>query len=644
MTGLVTVEDYNSALLNYDDILELVVDGSKFPEGETHFMYDFLEVEIDGTTIKLTNHSSFKYIGYRGDVTGSVNVFTGKFSFNNISDPSSFYATILLDSTAPPYQTIVKFENFQKVIWGGFANQPKKLVLKEDSSLNISAVFYIDNVVQSQQMEKVQIGDEYYYSVLIPVGTLTNPVVWIRTTSDFAYKGAVRPFEFKNPNFVNITGNLYVGKKSNTLTIQPFMAGTDENPITCKVRYLNKEQTFTLEGSQTIKVDLREYTKTTPLTLTVELSEGPYTNKETLTYEVPVTYQTVNTQTQLLNELTNNEGTQILRLGANITLPYNSRIPILHDAIIIGNNKTLKLNHSSLVIQEGKTLKIQDTTIYNGDNAIIQKDNTLLEMDGCTFKDCTSRQGEGLGSCVYCDIDLDSLTVPNDFTTNINNTTFKDCHGAILHGGKLTVTNSTYKLETSNTMNTHSPYFLYQTDGEATLTGNVFDVDILENVYDCEPLLSAGAVTRYDTNTELITVIQSCRAYLADSDTEATINNISDTQGVIEDIHFCEAEKSANLGQCLFMLGEDANINGQDKITLTNPSNLNFLNTNVSHIFMKYYYPEVEACVYISPIVGFETKALCYALSGLDWIYKVNAQITRASWQTENVNNPLREA
>ena len=139
-------------------------------------------------------------------------------------------------------------------------------------------------------------------------------------------------------------------------------------------------------------------------------------------------------------------------------------------------------------------------------------------------------------------------------------------------------------------------------------------------------------------------MIQSCRAYLAESDTEATIQDLFDTQGLIEDIHFCEAQKSANLGQCLFMLGEDANINGQDHTILTNPSNLNFLNNNVSHIFMKYYYPEVEACVYISPIVGFETKALCYALSGLDWIYKVNAQITRASWQTENVNNPLREA
>lgn len=646
MSGLITVEDYNSALLNYDNIFELVVDGSKFPTDSDHFMYDFLEITYseENNQLTLINKSNWNYRGVQTNHSkGYAPAVPRMIYLYGITDVHSVYAKIYFYSEAQN-NPIGLFTDCEGVVVNGFINQPKQWIIKSEvGSTATSLVFSFDRVpgiITPTAREKK--GDYWYYYYNIPNYSLTNPIVNFRVNNVIKFEFINK--EFKNPNFVNITGNLYSAKKDNELTIEPFMTGTEEKPITCKISYLDKTETITLESSNTIKLDLRDYTSTQPLKLTIELSEGPYTNRETLTYEVPVNIQTVNSWSSLYNELTNNEGTQIIRLGANLTAPYNTRIPILHDTIIIGNNKTLNLNHSSLVLQEGKTLKIQNLTLSDGDNAIIQKDNTTLELDGCTFQYCTSRQAEGLGSCVYCDIDLDSLTIPNDFTTNINNCTFRESYGAILHGGQLNITNSSYGLTSSNRINTHSPYFLYQTDGEATLTGNSFDVDILENVYDCEPLLSSGTVTRYSTNAELITAIQSCRAYLAESDTEATIQDLFDTQGLIEDIHFCEATKNANQGQCLFALGENALINGQTHNSLTNPNNCNLLLNNASHIFMKYYYPEIEACVYISPLTGYETKALCYALSGLDWIYKVNAQITRASWNTENVNNPLREA
>ena len=645
MSGLITVEDYNSALLNYDDIVEVVVDGSKFPEGETHFMYDFLEIELDSeeNTVKITNkiHSYLKIVAMspQADSGPASNEWLG---WNNVADFSDFNVRLVLDNNLIPSVFIITNDgSVESINCKGFIGVTNTLIFK--SAINTLSMKYGKGNTWSgtKYSDEKQTFTEYnlfYFNILLNLDTARCVFYKNHITSEYDYHSIDL---FKNPNFVNITGNLYSAKKDNTLTIEPFMAGTEENPITCKVRYLDKEQTFTLEGSQTIKVDLREYTKTTPLTLTVELSEGPYTNKETLTYEVPVGIQTVNSWSALYQELTNNEGTQIIRLGANLTAPYNDKIPIMHDTIIYGNNKSLNLNHSSFIIQEGKTLKIYDTSIKDADTCFIQKDNSILEAHNCSFINNTSRNNEGLGSCVYCDIDLDSLTVTNDFTTIIDNCTFKDCHGAILHGGELTVTNTTYTLTDSSRMNTHSPYFLYQTDGEVTLTGNTFDVDIIENVYTCETLLSSGSVTRYDTNAELINTIKTCRKYLSESDDEAVINDITDIPGVIEDIHYCEAQENANLAQCLFVLGETATINDKSANELQNPNNINLTHNN-SHIFMKYYYPEIGACVYISPMSGYETKNLCYNISGTDWIYKYNTQITRADAGAENTDNPLR--
>ena len=167
---------------------------------------------------------------------------------------------------------------------------------------------------------------------------------------------------------------------------------------------------------------------------------------------------------------------------------------------------------------------------------------------------------------------------------------FNDCHGALFHGGELVVTNSHYTLNDSSLMNPNAPYFLYQTDGTASITGSVFDVDL------------------------------------------------------VDDDYFCTNEINASLGQCLFVLGEEAMINNQISSDLSNPNNCNFTENNQSHVFMKYYYPLIETCVFISPSPQFELKSLCYALTDTDYIYKQNVQITRAAWGTENTSNPLRRS
>lgn len=655
MSGLITVEDYNSTLLNYTGLFWYEIDCNKLWEiglQSDEFYYDWIRVVKNGNNFKLygihgfplwtggmrtygLNSSGGSYnppyitLGVYGDREdkGKCYLEMGLNHFDSGEVTGHFYSMegFLLNNNL-----FVKTpKTFQIEVPWALRYYPFKLHLKrlddtiieltnptiEDGSRGRRLTFEYDG------SELIQNTIKLIYNVGYPLDSICH----------FSIN------QFKSPNFLNITGNLYIGKSNNKLTIEPFISG-----VKCKLSYLDKEETILLGDTQQVNIDLSQKTDLKDITLKVELAEGPNSNKETLTYNLPVNYQTVNNMATFRNELSNINGGGILRLGSHFTANYDEPIPINHDVIIYGNNKNINLTHGRFIIKEGINVRIQDTNFLNGDTTFLQKDNSTLQLNNCSFTHCTANNNEGLGSVVCCDIDLESLTLPNDFTTVINDCSFTNCPGAIFHGGELTVNNSNYYLNDSSIMNVHAPYFLYQTDGSANITGSVFDVDMLENVYTCETFITSGNVTRYGTNAELIEVISACRGCLAPSNDEATINDITETNGLLEDIHFCEAEQNANLSQCLFLLGEDAMINNQISQDLQNPNNLNFTNNNRSHIFMKYYYPDIEGCVYISPETGFETKALCYGLSSTDYIYTHNVKITRTNWGTENIDNPLR--
>ena len=659
MSGLITVEDYNSALLNYQGVFSYRIDCNIIKDyaDENEFIIDgFLHFVNNGDR-------SQGYLRYYVDVNNPL--WTGGYQSNNLrairygypvvgklwvvlntnnDDWGYFELEMCTEEFGERYEHtghgLIKFRNNnffmgsnKSFVFTGqsadFENYPAKVVVKTVDGETIE--------IDDYTIESYTYYLNKYIFELENIEEL-NPLLILYASPNFIYGPQYFLInQFKNPNFLNITGNLYIGKSNNKLTIKPFISG-----VKCKLSYLDKEETILLGDTQQVNIDLSQKTDLKDITLKVELAEGPNSNKETLTYKLPVNYQTVNNMATFRNELSNINGGGILRLGSHFTANYDEPIPINHDVIIYGNNKNINLTHGRFIIKEGINVMIQNTNFLNGDTTFLQKDNSTLQLNNCSFTHCTANNNEGLGSVVCCDIDLESLTLPNDFTTLFNDCSFTNCPGAVFHGGELTVNNSNYYLNDSSIMNVNAPYFLYQTDGSANITGSVFDVDMLENVYNCEPFLTSGNVTRYGTNAELIEVISACRGCLAPSNDEATINDITETNGILEDIHFCEAEQNANLSQCLFLLGEDAMINNQIIQDLQNPNNLNFTNNNKSHIFMKYYYPDIEGCVYISPETGFETKALCYGLSSTDYIYTHNVKITRTNWGTENIDNPLR--
>ncbi|MBR0471077.1 MAG: hypothetical protein IJI98_00080, partial [Methanosphaera sp.] len=236
------------------------------------------------------------------------------------------------------------------------------------------------------------------------------------------------------------------------------------------------------------------------------------------------------------------------------------------------------------IIIEGVKFIFDNIYFVNGYTAITQKKVKEFILENCSFTNCQSTNYNNLGSCIYCDVDIESLNNPNDFITVIDNCTFIDNQNCILSGGRLTVTNSRLHNTDVDYIDKHNVAFLYQTDGNATLKYNIFDLD-------------------YDTD------------------------------------ELCSNEQNIGFAQALIQIGTTARVNGATSTQLLEDNKLPFSDNvyqNASHIFAKYYYPQIESCVYTSPILDKEDKAVCYVVTGENWIWKQNVQVTRASWDSQN--------
>ena len=600
MTGLITVEDYNSAVMTFKDSFFYAIDGNivnELLEDNDEFYYDFIRIKKGSSKVEVYVESPF-WTG--GIFAEGINELDIDYHYNwpgvelVFPEDSKLYLEMLPQNDGTiDYRWVMNDIRLMSNVF--FKNIPKKFVFDMTPSLHVYDEWYFLYLMVSQG-EDIELND---FDIDTSGG---KHIVTFEYDGTAQLNGTFRLWyhnreranwfvfnELKNPNFLHITSDLTIGKADNTITIEPFIPGTEEEPVPCTIRYLGKETTFNLSSTQDITIDLSEKTTLTDLKIEVEISEGPNSNHETLVYSLPVHYKNITTYSSLASELGNINGSRIINLTSNIAKGNNDdNIIIKHDTIIYADNHTINLNEGNITINDGVMVKFYDASFIEGDNAIIQKENSDLSLYNCSFTDCTSTNNEGLGSCIYCDIDLSSLTIPNDFKTNIQGTSFTDSHGAILHGGELLVEDCTFKVNSSEIMNTHSPYFLYQTDGDANIRRSIFDVDLTNDNY------------------------------------------------------FCTNEKNANLAQCLFVCGEDAIINGLSSKELENRVNFFGEYNNRSHIFMKYYYPEIESCVYISPAQHYEDHSICYSISDVDFVFRENVQITRADSGNENTTNPLR--
>ena len=326
-------------------------------------------------------------------------------------------------------------------------------------------------------------------------------------------------------------------------------------------------------------LDLSDKTEEGKIRFKVIVESNVVVNKSETNVILNSNYKTVTNFIDFVDACSNSD---IIRLGADILA--NSDIEIEHSTKIIGNNHVIDLNNHSIILNEDIDLDIEKIIFRNGDSAIKQSKNSQLKLTECSFTNCISTEYNNFGSCILCKTDYDSLSADDDFITILNDCIFINNHSAILHGGQLTVDNCKFHNTNISMFNKNNPAFIYQIDGDAIITNTTFDIDYTSDI-------------------------------------------------------LCSDLKNIGYGQCVFLCGETATINNVSYEQLKNNNNLSFFETGInnrSHVFAKYYYPHLETCVYISPSLGNEDKALNYAVSGDDKIYKFNTQITRVSDGIEN--------
>jgi len=265
-------------------------------------------------------------------------------------------------------------------------------------------------------------------------------------------------------------------------------------------------------------------------------------------------YQMINTIAKL-QTLLKNGGTG--RLTSSLTL--NNDLTLSKSVNLIGNLQLLNMNSHKIVVPANLTFKATDVIFTNGVNTIQQEPNSTVELTQCNFADCT-----GFGSVIDCQVDIASLSNEDDFNTKLTNCFISNCDMAILSGGNLEVDGCTVIGKISNK---NYPYFLYQTDGNATILNSEFNL------------------------------------------TDETVYNY--------DIEF---------NSCIFTCGETATINGYSHTELQQNNRSAFLETqrNTSTIDVQYYYSLIEANVHLQSSKGF-----CHSVSGVDFVYKTNITLTR---------------
>ena len=559
MTGFLTIEDINGTVYRNQGFYWHEIDTSKISSAEdfTDVKYDFCEVSRE----TLSGVSSLKY-----KYTFKIFTDNWNYGFYVIEENNDIYyrqrsTTQIQFRTDSAYCSLFFYMGNIKL---STVDVMDYILLDKEFNLNLKELinpqtFHIKRVstgVVSEYSENLVAGYNLIENHGMPGFEGYLLVNLLKTDFQFQCNQAVT---------VGKVNKVYLGTDSDYLP-NGDLVGTYTPTIT--VTYNGETLPVTYDGTDYyFNLDLTDKTETGKVRFTVNVEANEVLNSTSTDVALDSQYQTVNTFDALLSVLSVSD---VIRLGANLTATAN--IPINRSVKIIGNDKTIDLDSHRFVLVEDVQLTIENTLLNNGDTTIIQAKNTIVNLTGVIFNNCTSTNYNGLGSCIFCDVDVDSLDNTEDYATTLTECTFTNNANCILHGGQLTIKGCTLDNNSITNINTNNPTFIYQTDGTCLIQQSAFDID-------------------YDY-----------------SSTEANIG----------------------YAQALIMCGETANINGATHTDLQGDNTLPFFDApfnNRANLHAKYYYPQIEDNV--ESITLINNKGCCYAVSGVDWVFKNNVTVRR---------------
>lgn len=576
MSNFLTVEDINSTLFKYGSVNTLhSIDTSKMGINEYgNVMYDFC---ICSHSISGNNHT------FAFEVKNDL--WCGGYYFTDIDGE-------YIDSNATINDKTISFTTTKEAVILHLYLTNLFTTFKFDRLKWISEDLHNRKVFNQSNNEK--------FTVTMLNGTTAEGIVLFECNGMQNTKQIING-KLEYPSFEGIVKVSHYGSyyyKSNSVKkVIPILI--TENVIASKVNtvQLTIPAGFNLENGtvyyngneipvnlddNTFELDLSEKLNRNSIRCSLKVDETDTIMGYTYDFIIPCDFLQVDNASDLVAELSDVNGCRVIEIIDDIS--FNSNILVNHDVKIIGNDCSFNLNGHSIDISEGISLKAEHLRFSVGNPAIIQRINSSFTAEHCIFTNCTASNYNNLGSVILCDIDLDSLSVSDDFYTTINHSQFIDNHSCILNGGELTVDDCTFRNNDLTYVDKNNVAFLYQVDGEALISNSVFDID-----YTDESL--------------------------------------------------CTEQKNIGFAQALFKCGLTAQINTATHDYLSENEKALFCEApfnNVAHLFAKYYYPEIETCVYSSPIETLENKALCYAVSEVNWVFKENVKVTRADAEEEN--------
>jgi len=252
---------------------------------------------------------------------------------------------------------------------------------------------------------------------------------------------------------------------------------------------------------------------------------------------------------------------------------FNNDLELIDDLHIIGDENNIIMDNHSIYVPVGKSLKLSDCDVVSGNPAIVQAGDSNVILENCEFRNCS------------ISVNYKGSVLTGENNASITNCKFINCHHSIYFNGDLDIENcqAVYD-EYNSSVDNDYPALLTLYGGNCIIKNSIFDID-------------------FNTN------------------------------------ELCSNEIDIKFAQSLIGVSEDSVFNDMNGNLLMANDCLPFFDNkfnNRSHVYCKYYYPEISECVITSPKTNYEDMAVMHSIIGEDYVFKNNTQITKASQNRQN--------
>ena len=556
MTGsFLTVEDVNSVLLDFKDVPFWDCVSVSLPDSDEFSDYNFdyctVSREYDNSdytfTISVVNslwNGKYYITDSDGEPITNVTVSSGNLVVVTSSESIDCYFYLWgddLEENSNPINVPYVITNVSPL--KSFMGRVNPFVFGFDLTL-LDETYPIDEIGFTVTIgsQSISVDGAEHIEVSTILNNTTDDVIVTVTDDSFNQTWKYKLYVTKgNVWFSSIGDTGILGSKTAYRFASTQLTGNfDEEDFNVKCKY--PVEITDIDSYLNIEVDLRTKPDNKPFDLTLDFLGNDLFLGSTHKFKLGCDYQYARSSDELLSAL--GSGVNIIRLGADVELTEN--VVLDHNCSLVGNGYSIDLSSGHTIsVGGGVEFKVSDVNFVDVSKFVVQETGSTVELTGCSFTGDSDSSYKGIGKIVRCNSGVDSLTVSDDFETTVTGCSFSDIGNCFLNGGVLSVTGCSFSLSDVSSLDFSYPYFLYQTDGSATLSRNTFEIS-------------------YQYNGEVV------------------------------------------YGDCLFVVGKNAFVNNRGYNEWLNTRSTGLIDeSNHSSVDIQYYYSSLEKCIQLTGDNGY---------------------------------------